>query len=192
MHYSFFAYPVIEKLCGNNRSYAFFVRGFGHALFILKEKTDMKEKKPYDSPQIKIKPLILQNTIPSSSALTVIGDCLIETISKTLLKGCHSSIIPCDGSVVTIEAYAFEGCKELTSLVIPNTIKEIGINVFQDTNLKRIYYIGSPAEWSLIRIFSDNDTLERAARYYYSENHPTDTDLKYWHYQDGHPTPWTQ
>lgn len=152
----------------------------------------MKEKKPYVRPEIKIEPLALQNTIPSASTLTVIGDCLIETISKTLLKGCHRSVIPRDGSIIKIGAYAFDGCKELTSLVIPNTVKEIGIHAFQGTNLKRIYYIGSPTEWSLIHIFSDNDTLDRATRYYYSENRPTYTDLEYWHYQDGRPTLWVQ
>lgn len=160
------------------------------ASFYFKEKMDMKEKKPYVSPEINIEPLGLQDAIVSSKALTVIENCLIETESKTLLKGCHSSILPCDGSIVRIGAYAFFGCKELTSLVIPNTVKEIGTHAFQNTDLKTVYYIGSPAEWSLIDIASDNDSLEAATRYYYCEDRPIDAPSQYWHYQSGRPTPW--
>ena len=39
-------FEAIELLCGNNcRSYTFFVRGFGYALFIFKEEFEMKLKK---------------------------------------------------------------------------------------------------------------------------------------------------
>ena len=50
------------------------------------------------------------------------GNCLIETASKTLVKGCNNSIIPIDGSVTSIGEYAFYECDELTSIIIPNGI----------------------------------------------------------------------
>ena len=41
------------------------------------------------------------------------GNCLIETARKFLVLGCNNSVIPDDGSVVTIGPYAFDGCDEL-------------------------------------------------------------------------------
>ena len=52
-------------------------------------------------------------------------DCIIETASKTLLCGCKNSIIPTDGSVASIAAYAFENCGGLTSIAIPSSITNI-------------------------------------------------------------------
>ena len=67
------------------------------------------------------------------------GNCLIETESKTLIMGCKSSIIPTDGSVVTIGAEAFWGCKGLESIVIPDTVTTIEEGAFGlCNNLKSI------------------------------------------------------
>ena len=59
------------------------------------------------------------------------GNCLIETQSKTLLQGCKNSIIPDDGSVTRINGFAFTGCIELTSIVIPDSVTSIGERVFE-------------------------------------------------------------
>jgi hypothetical protein len=67
------------------------------------------------------------------------GNCLIETESKTLIMGCKSSIIPTDGSVVTIGAEAFWGCKGLESIVIPDTVTTLEDGAFGlCNNLKSI------------------------------------------------------
>lgn len=60
------------------------------------------------------------------------GNCLIETASKTLILGCSTSIIPTDGSLISIGDYAFLGCSNLTSITIPNSVTEIGIGAFCD------------------------------------------------------------
>ena len=58
------------------------------------------------------------------------GNCLIETESKTLILGCKNSIIPTDGSVVTIGNETFWGCKGLENMVIPDTVTTIEDSAF--------------------------------------------------------------
>lgn len=53
------------------------------------------------------------------------GNCLIETASKTLVLGCKNSVIPNDGSIISIGSGAFEYCGDLTSIVIPDSITYI-------------------------------------------------------------------
>ena len=54
------------------------------------------------------------------------GNCLIETVSKTLIAGCKTSVIPADGSVTSIGASAFYGCTGLTEITIPSGVTSIG------------------------------------------------------------------
>ena len=58
------------------------------------------------------------------------GNCLIETASKTLLFGCKNSTIPTDGSVTSIQDYAFYNCTGLTSITIPDCVTGIGRDSF--------------------------------------------------------------
>lgn len=60
----------------------------------------------------------------------VVGNCLIETATKTLIAGCKSSVIPDDGSVTSIGPYAFAYCLGLAEIVIPDCIESIGANAF--------------------------------------------------------------
>ncbi len=57
-------------------------------------------------------------------------DCLIESAAKTLVLGCKNSIIPSDKSVTRIGDHAFNGCSELTSIVIPESVSAIGTYAF--------------------------------------------------------------
>ena len=54
------------------------------------------------------------------------GNCLIDTAAKTMILGCKTSVIPSDGSVTAIGDYAFEGCYELSKIVLPESLTSIG------------------------------------------------------------------
>ena len=59
------------------------------------------------------------------------GNCLIETGSKMLIKGCNNSSIPEDGSVISISDGAFRNCSGLAGITIPASVESIGSAVFQ-------------------------------------------------------------
>ena len=55
----------------------------------------------------------------------------------------------------TIENSLFAGCKNLKSLVIPNSVEEIEQNVFSGCkNLKTIHYKGTIKQWRKIKIIT--------------------------------------
>lgn len=59
-----------------------------------------------------------------------VNNCLISTAYKSLVLGCKNSVIPADGTVAGIAAYAFYYCGGLKSVSIPKTITGISPNAF--------------------------------------------------------------
>ena len=89
-------------------------------------------------------------------------NCLIETYTKTLITGCKNSIIPDDGSVITIGDSAFGGCTQLKQISIPHTIKNINQSAFDEcVNLKSIN-IPQSIEYIGLFAFNDCTALEKA------------------------------
>ena len=63
---------------------------------------------------------------------------IIEVNTKTIIAGCKTSVIPSDGSVVKIGAWAFIGSSWAT-LEIPDAITEIGETIFSNSkNLQEV------------------------------------------------------
>lgn len=65
-----------------------------------------------------------------NSAYTVVGNCLIESKSGTLLLGYGSFEIPADGSVTSIGDSAFSENYEIESVVIPEGVTHVGDSAF--------------------------------------------------------------
>lgn len=90
------------------------------------------------------------------------GNCLIEKESKTVLAGGGTKIvIPADGSVTSIDGWAFYNNYLLKSIEIPEAIKTIGRYSFELCfALTDIYFGGTTAEWNAIEKGAgwDNDT----------------------------------
>ena len=58
------------------------------------------------------------------------GNCIIDRAKKSVFMGCKTSVIPADGSVTSIGREAFQYCRGLTSITIPNTISTISSRAF--------------------------------------------------------------
>ena len=78
-----------------------------------------------------------------NTAYHVQGNCLIETASKTLVRGCKTSVIPNDGSVTSIGKNAFGGCGKLESITLSNSLISIGDGAF--LNCKKLAAISLPS-----------------------------------------------
>ena len=75
------------------------------------------------------------------------GNCLIERISKKVILGCNSSIIPNDGSVKSIGYAAFANCHSMETIVIPKSIIEIEDSAFDNCDsLKQVYITSSVSD----------------------------------------------
>lgn len=60
------------------------------------------------------------------------NQCLIRNRDKRLMAGNKNSVIPTDGSILSINEYAFSGCTGLTAVEIPEGITEIRPYTFNE------------------------------------------------------------
>ena len=87
-----------------------------------------------------------------NSRYIVKNNCLIDTLTATLVLGCQTSVIPGDGSVKSIGDFAFYGCIGLTNITIPDSVTNIGLWAFVDcSSLTKILYSGDLIGWLNIR-----------------------------------------
>ncbi len=107
----------------------------------------------------------------SNPVFHCIDNCLIETQTKILLRGCSNSVIPADGSVTRLDNYSFDKCSKLESIVIPDGVVEIYNNAFKKcenlksvTIAKTVTYVCNPYFEDcneLIKITASKELLEK-------------------------------
>ena len=106
------------------------------------------------------------------------GNCVIETATGMLIRGCKTSVIPADGSVTGIGSYAFYNCNGLTAITIPASVTSIGYSAFNGcrsltelTILEGVTSIGTNAfaecsALTAVEIPGSVTTIESNAFYY--------------------------
>lgn len=107
----------------------------------------------------------------SNPVFHCIDNCLIETQTKILRRGCSNSVIPADGSVTRLDNYSFDKCGKLESIVVPDGVVEIYNNAFEKcenlksvTIAKTVTYVCNPYFEDcneLIKITASKELLEK-------------------------------
>lgn len=94
------------------------------------------------------------------------------------------------GSGVTELGYSvFYICYSLNTLIMSNSVTSVGAGSFYATELRTVYFEGTLEQYRRISIGTNNQNLQGATKYYYSEEQP-ETSGSYWHYVDGEPVVW--
>ena len=115
----------------------------------------------------------------------------MEIIDRLAFKSCEGiSHIELGSNVEIIGTGAFLGTS-LEYIVMGSSVREIRRAVFDYCRpFHAVYYKGTPEEFDGIKITGgQSEFLKRRTRYY-SEDKPTDTEFKYWHYVDGKIAEW--
>ncbi len=87
-------------------------------------------------------------------------NCLITYVGKELVLGANNSVIPSDGSVTAISAYAFAGRLGITDLTIPDGITSIGEYAFKScVNIQSITLAQSVTNVATTAFYGCNATL---------------------------------
>lgn len=138
------------------------------------------------------------------------GNCIIDTDRKALVTGCKNSLIPDDGSVLSIGICSFLECRTLKRITIPDGVTTIESDSFsvQDAglesivipssmanidarafcscnNLTDVYYTGTQEQWNVITIGEENDCLLNANIHYNYIDEPDPLDVLTYEIVDG-------
>jgi len=88
--------------------------------------------------------------------------------------------------VEVLQRSAFEGCANLTSVTLPDSIITFETNVFYNCeNLERIYFENTEEVWQSVGYEANNGYLSNVEKCYYSVYEPlSSADGRYWKYDE--------
>jgi hypothetical protein len=92
----------------------------------------------------------------------------ITEVPQGLFSGCQLKEIEIPEGYTTIGASAFYGCKDLSTIKIPISLVTVERGAFNYSGLKTIKYPGTPEDFQLIHISSDNYPFLSATKEYMS------------------------
>ena len=96
------------------------------------------------------------------------GNCLIDRRSQKIILGCNSSVIPDDGSVISIGYAAFANCHSIETVILPKSIIEIENSAFDNCdNLQRVYITSSASKDQIVINFDPEFVLAAISEHIY-------------------------
>ncbi len=87
-----------------------------------------------------------------------------------------------NSNVTSISAYAFYNCTSIETIIIPQTVAEIGNFAFYN-NTAKVYYMGTEEEWIALTATSSVEAVSGLTVYFYSEEEPQEQG-NFWHYNE--------
>jgi hypothetical protein len=157
----------------------------GNTVGVPNPQTDFKQSDPTKADYLKNSPVDTiekmkrfvyygdADIIPSDSSLfnyELNSDGQSYTIEKKDTPLSFDIVVPYEYNglpITEIKASAFQSCKNITSIIIPNSVTEIGVNAFYKCeSLNAVYYEGTEEEWNAISISDENDYLKSANIHY--------------------------
>ena len=90
----------------------------------------------------------------------VIGNCLVDLTTQTVIQGLPSSTIPTDANVTAIGQYAFLEIDGLTSIVIPDNIETVSYDAFVHCNDLTTIVIRTQSVSASAFRFNDQNALQ--------------------------------
>ena len=94
-----------------------------------------------------------------NTAYASVDNCLMQTSKSILINGCKNSVIP--ANTTRIQQYAFAGSVGLTSVTIPETVRQIENGAFRNTGLTSIVVPDTVAEIGTY-LFAECENLQSA------------------------------
>ena len=92
----------------------------------------------------------------------------ISVIQDSTFQFCYElENVSIPEGVTVMENRAFSDCERLDTVKLPSTLKSIGYDVFDGTNIEFAYYSGDSDGWDKVKVGSGNDTLVDSIIYNY-------------------------
>ncbi|MCD7740671.1 MAG: fibronectin type III domain-containing protein [Ruminococcus sp.] len=91
----------------------------------------------------------------------------LKIIKLNAFNSCGLTKVKLPDSLTILEERAFVYCSHLQNLIIPTSVKSIGVDAFDSCNkFTDVYYTGTKKEWDSIAIETGNENLTEATFHY--------------------------